>query len=137
MARPQQKINWELFEDLCEIQCTQREIANILKIHTDTLRDRAVEHYNMGAFSAVYDRFADPGRMSLRRAQFKLAQTNATMAIWLGKQYLGQRDTTQDIAFSAEALKAFSETMRMIAQAQADQVLKMEEINTIKSLKSA
>jgi hypothetical protein len=30
--------------------------------------------------------------MSLRRWQMKMAQTNATMAIWLGKQYLGQSD---------------------------------------------
>ena len=25
--------------------------------------------------------------------QFRLAEKNAAMAIWLGKQYLGQRDT--------------------------------------------
>lgn len=30
--------------------------------------------------------------MSLRRSQFRIAETNATMAIWLGKQYLGQKD---------------------------------------------
>ena len=30
--------------------------------------------------------------MSLRRKQWNLAKTNATMAIWLGKQYLGQKD---------------------------------------------
>lgn len=28
----------------------------------------------------------------LRQAQFELAKKNATMAIWLGKQYLNQRD---------------------------------------------
>ena len=31
--------------------------------------------------------------MSLRRIQYKLAEKNATMALWLGKQYLGQKDT--------------------------------------------
>ena len=30
--------------------------------------------------------------MSLRRSQFRIAETNPTMAIWLGKQYLGQKD---------------------------------------------
>jgi hypothetical protein len=34
--------------------------------------------------------------MSLRRAQFKLAETNASMAIFLGKQYLGQKDYPND-----------------------------------------
>ena len=30
--------------------------------------------------------------MSLRRNQFELSKVNATMAIFLGKQYLGQSD---------------------------------------------
>ena len=32
------------------------------------------------------------GRISLRRTQFRLAEKNAAMAIWLGKQHLEQRD---------------------------------------------
>jgi hypothetical protein len=35
--------------------------------------------------------------MSLRRTQFKLAEKNATLCIWLGKQYLGQRDIIENI----------------------------------------
>lgn len=34
----------------------------------------------------------ETGLASLRRQQFKMAETNATMQIWLGKQYLEQRD---------------------------------------------
>ena len=35
------------------------------------------------------------GRLSIRRAQMKLLEKgNATMGVWLGKQYLGQRDIT-------------------------------------------
>ncbi len=30
--------------------------------------------------------------MSLRRHQMKMAEKNPTMLLWLGKQYLGQRD---------------------------------------------
>ena len=32
------------------------------------------------------------GLTSLRRIQFSMAHTNVAMAIWLGKQYLGQKD---------------------------------------------
>ena len=32
------------------------------------------------------------GKVSLRRMQFLQARKSAAMAIWLGKQYLGQRD---------------------------------------------
>jgi hypothetical protein len=36
------------------------------------------------------------GKASVRRAQFKLLEAgNATMAIWLGKQLLGQRDNIE------------------------------------------
>lgn len=35
------------------------------------------------------------GRISLRRAQMKLVEKgNAAMSIWLGKQWLNQRDVT-------------------------------------------
>jgi hypothetical protein len=36
------------------------------------------------------------GRISLRRQQFKMLREGSTaMAIWLGKQYLGQRDRVE------------------------------------------
>ena len=34
-------------------------------------------------------------KKEMRRYQFALAQKNANMAIWLGKQYLGQSDTPE------------------------------------------
>ena len=43
-------------------------------------------------FSEVFKRKRGKGKISLRRSQFQLAQTNPTMAIWLGKQWLGQTD---------------------------------------------
>lgn len=44
------------------------------------------------SFSEVFKQKRGTGKISLRRAQFRLAEKNANMAIWLGKQYLGQRD---------------------------------------------
>ena len=35
--------------------------------------------------------------MSLRRIQWKLADKNTSMAIFLGKQYLGQKDTIEQV----------------------------------------
>ena len=34
--------------------------------------------------------------MSLRRMQFELAKSSATMAIWLGKQMLSQKDHPEE-----------------------------------------
>lgn len=34
-------------------------------------------------------------KIRLRRNQFKLSERSASMAIWLGKQYLGQKDSIE------------------------------------------
>lgn len=79
-------IDYELVAKLAEIQCTQEEIARILGCSTKTLqRD---EEYGL-----IYKKAAETGRMSLRRYQWKSAEKgNVTMQIWLGKQFLGQKD---------------------------------------------
>lgn len=44
--------------------------------------------------------FSADGKISLRRTQFRMAETNVSMAIWLGKQILGQKDQ-QEVAVSS------------------------------------
>lgn len=95
-GRPKKLIDFKVFEELCKIQCTQVEIANVLDIDVDTLQARLKENYGVG-FSEIHKKFADHGRMSLRRYQFRMAEHNPTMAIWLGKQYLGQVDNSVQV----------------------------------------
>ena len=40
----------------------------------------------------VFEEAKEHGKASLRRTQFRLAESNAAMAIFLGKNLLGQRD---------------------------------------------
>ena len=88
MARPKKEIDYEVVEKLASIQCTQEEIANFLNLSVRTLqRDEE--------FCRIYKKGMDNGKMSLRRIQFKLAEKNTSMAIFLGKQYLGQRDVIE------------------------------------------
>jgi hypothetical protein len=89
MARPKIEIDYILCENLAKIQCTQEEIAQIVGVSVRTLqRD--------DEFCRVYKKGMDQGRMSLRRQQFKSAESgNVTMQIWLGKQYLNQRDRSE------------------------------------------
>jgi hypothetical protein len=96
MVRPQKEIDWAAFENLCQLQCTQSEIASFLKVHIDTLRDRAIAHYEMDDYSNIYKKFSESGKCSLRRNQFVLSKKNASMAIWLGKIWLGQRDVSRE-----------------------------------------
>lgn len=94
---PIKTVDWELFDSLCEIQCTQSEIANCLKMSTDTLHTRVMEAKGM-PFSAYYEQKKDIGKKSLRRKMFEVAQSgNCTMLIWLSKNWLNFTDKTEDV----------------------------------------
>ncbi len=91
MGRPLAKIDKETFEKLCAMQCTREEVCDFFEISEKTLNSWCMRTYSE-TFSPVFKKKRSKGKISLRRTQFKLAETNVTMAIWLGKQYLGQSD---------------------------------------------
>lgn len=91
MARPQKEINKKQFEKLCGLQCTKEEICGFFDVTDKTLERWCKRTYKKG-FSEVFAQKRGQGKISLRRNQFQLAEKNASMAIWLGKQYLGQRE---------------------------------------------
>ncbi len=97
MGRPKIDIDWEEFEKLCAIQCTEEEIANWFNCHIDTINNRCKENYDC-TFSDIYKKKSVGGKISVRRNQFNLSKTNSTMAIWLGKQYLNQKDNVLNIS---------------------------------------
>lgn len=87
-GRPKKKIDYEVVRKLANIMCTQEEIATMFDCNVRTLqRDEE--------FCRVFKKGKETGKMSLRRKQFELAEKNTTMAIWLGKQYLNQRDNIE------------------------------------------
>lgn len=91
MARPRIEINEEQFKGLCNLQCTLSEISAFFKCSDDTI-ERWCERELGLSFAEAYKIHSAGGRISLRRLQFKMAEKSAAMAIWLGKQYLGQKD---------------------------------------------
>jgi len=88
-GRPRFEIDYEAVKKLASIQCTQVEIAAWLGCCVETLlRDEK--------FCQIYKDGMENGKMSLRRHQWKaLEGGNTTMLVWLGKQYLGQRDKNE------------------------------------------
>ena len=100
-GRPKIVIDMVLVDNLCQIQCTGEEIASVLKVDYDTLNARIKESTGSG-FSDYIKVKSKGGKASLRRMQWKGAQEgNATMLVWLGKQYLGQNDK-QEIEHSGK-----------------------------------
>ena len=92
MARPRKEVSWEDIDKLCALQATEEEIAQFCEVSVDTLYRRCKEEHGV-SFAEYFDQKRGVGKISLRRSQWQLAQKgNATMLIWLGKQYLGQRD---------------------------------------------
>ena len=91
MGRPKKEIDQRQFENLCGLQCTLEEICGWFDVCSDTLETWCKRTYKR-SFSEVFAQKRGAGKISLRRSQWRLAEKNANMAIWLGKQYLGQKD---------------------------------------------
>lgn len=96
MARPKKEIDKESFEGLLAIQCTLEEVAAFFDhklggCSEDTIERWCRREYGM-SFADTSAKKRLLGKISLRRAQFRLAERSASMAIFLGKNYLGQSD---------------------------------------------
>jgi len=91
MGRPRKEIDQQNFEKLCGLQCTKEEICGFFDVTDKTLENWCRRTYKAG-FSDVFAQKRGAGKISLRRYQFELAKKNANMAIFLGKNYLGQSD---------------------------------------------
>ena len=95
IKQKQATINQKQFESLCAIQCTQEEILSVLDLTDKTLNSWCNSTYGKN-FSEVFAEKRQGGKASLRRMQWLQAEKNPTMAIWLGKQYLKQKDVVEN-----------------------------------------
>lgn len=115
-GRPKIEIDKEQFEKLCALQCTLEEIAAWFKCSEDTV-ERWCKRELKESFADAYKKRSAYGKVSLRRFQFKMAEHNVTMAIWLGKQYLGQTDRQEiSLADSDETVKEMREYFQKRAE---------------------
>lgn len=110
MARPKKEIDQDQFEKLCGLQCTEAEIMGWFDITDKTLTRWCKDTYGE-SFSEVYAKKREKGKISLRRAQFRLAEKSATMAIFLGKNYLGQKDSFEQNITTFEDLTPLAEML--------------------------
>jgi len=94
MGRPLKPIKWDQVETLCKIQCTQEEICAVIGVSDETLNNRCKKEQGV-TFLEFFKQKRNGGKSSLRRRQWNMSENNPTMAIWLGKQYLGQSDKNE------------------------------------------
>jgi hypothetical protein len=111
MGRPKKEIHQEEFEKLCALQCTEEEICNWFGVTDKTLCSWCKRTYKK-TFSEIFKEKRSKGKVSLRRTQFKLAQKSPAMAIFLGKQYLGQTDKVEQVNTDNDNVLKFIEGMK-------------------------
>ena len=92
-GRPRKQIDLEQLEKLAMLQCSYDELAAWFDISKSTLSEN---------FRTEIEKGREKGKMSLRRKQWNLADKSPAMAIFLGKNYLGQRDAPMESGSSDE-----------------------------------
>ena len=107
-GRPRFNLDLSEVEKLCAIGCTHQEIADWLRVSKRALeywlddeqtlhpiKDSETGKTTSHTLREIMDRGYARMKISIRRQQIKLLQEgNATMGVWLGKQWLGQTDRT-------------------------------------------
>jgi hypothetical protein len=111
VGRPKKELDVEQIRELATIQCTDVEIAAVMRVSVDTITRNYAEMIKEGR---------EHGKSSLRRAQYKLALTgNAQMLIWLGRFYLGQKEEI-NFTSSEPDVRALLEKWEVSAKKKSD-----------------
>jgi len=94
-GRPKIQIDFNHLKRLCQRPMTCEDISALMGVSNDTL-ERAIKR-EYGVTFAVYKEQNLAGfRLTIIEQQVKIMNKgNASMAIWLGKQYCNQKDKTE------------------------------------------
>jgi hypothetical protein len=85
----QYKLDKDLIFKLAQIHCTYEEIAQVAGTTVANLQKR---------YKNLIEQGRGEGKKSLRRSQYEKAlQGDVRMQIWLGKQWLDQKDSPMDV----------------------------------------
>jgi hypothetical protein len=100
-GRRKKSIDYALVKKLASIHCTQEEIADVLELSVRTLqRDED--------FCRIYKANLATFKTLIRRWQVNAAKKgNPGMLIWLGKQYLQQREPKEIVQDEPERIPEF------------------------------
>ena len=110
MGRPRIEIDENDFKKLCGLQCTLVEIASFFGCSEDTIERWCKRELKM-TFAEAFKKHSASGKISLRRWQFKMAEHNCSMAIFLGKNWLGQSDKIEQTITEVEDLSALADML--------------------------
>ena len=106
-GRPKFVIDWDIFDNLCFIQCTLKEITQVLRCSEDTIERRVKQEKGM-SFAEYYNQKKGLGKLHLRRLMMRQAEKNPAIVIFMAKNHLGMRDVA-DIEITTREVTAMSD----------------------------
>lgn len=117
-GRPKKEFDRKTFVDLVGLGCTQEEICWFFRdeagkpANIDTLSRWCKRTFRMTFQEYSRKNGAMALKIKLRQNQLKLSEKNAAMAIFLGKNWLGQRDSFE--FDNSSALDRLDEVLKKI-----------------------
>ena len=117
-GRPQKDFDAKAFVDLVALGCDQKEICWFFRDETgkpanvDTLSRWCVRYFGMNFQDYSRENSGMALKIKLRRNQLKLSEKSAVMAIFLGKNYLGQSDNV--VVETPQAESAVEQIAKML-----------------------
>jgi hypothetical protein len=96
MSRPEKSLDWSMVDKLLQAHCPGTEIAASFDMHPNTFYRKVEEEFNV-SFSEYSSQKKNKGKNNLRLAQLKNAlEGNTSMQVWLGKNWLAQKDEPRE-----------------------------------------
>lgn len=113
-GRPKAEFDIKTFTDLVGLGCTQEEICWFFRDDTGKAANiDTLTRWCKRTFGMTFQEYSRQNgfmalKIQLRKNQFKLSAKSAAMAIWLGKQYLGQKENMElsGVSITDETRKA-------------------------------
>lgn len=123
MARPRKEFDKKTFVDLVGLGCDEKDICWFFRdesgkpANVDTLSRWCKREFHQ-SFQEYFKQNSGRARnIKLRQNQLKLSEKSAAMAIFLGKNYLGQKDTVDiDNAAVYDKLNSIEDALRKAAE---------------------
>lgn len=127
-GRPRKEFDKKAFVDLIGLGCTQEEICWYFRDNTgkpaniDTLSRWCKREFKKNFKDFKKENGGIMRNIQLRKNQLELSKKNAAMAIFLGKNYLGQKDSFETVDNTPiERLDEILKGIRENAERSADE----------------
>lgn len=101
-GRPPINFDRKQFIDLVALGCNQEEICWFFRDETGKVANiDTLSRWCKREFGVTFQEYSKQNslmalKIQLRRNQFEMSKHSVPMAIWLGKQYLGQKDNVDN-----------------------------------------